>query len=230
MCLPPWAVAATPNAQAEKLADPTLRARAYEAMVENGVDYAAIEIASSPAHPEWHGKSVAWLAEEAGKEVRDWTLRALSEGNLISAAHYALSEADVERVLADPRVMIGSDAVATAPTGILRHERPHPRSYGTFVRVLTRYVQERGILSLPEAIRRMTSLPAHRLGWRERGQLAVGNYADIVVFAPENLTENTTFAAPHALAGGIEQVWVNGTLAWQDGHPTGSRTGRVLRS
>jgi N-acyl-D-amino-acid deacylase len=211
-----------------KLSDAATRAGVRAAM--EGVDYAAVEIASCPSHPEYQGHAVAELAAAAGRDPRDWVLDLLSaERGFVSAAHFALSEADVERVLADPRVMIGSDAVAMSPAGPLSHDRTHPRSYGTFARVLERYVREKGLLPLPEAIRRMTSLPARRLGWNDRGRIAPGAAADITVFDPDGVRETATFRAPHALAAGVRHVLVAGTIAVADGVATGARAGRVLR-
>jgi N-acyl-D-aspartate/D-glutamate deacylase len=230
VALPPWAVAGTPEALAERLADPHLRERARTAMADNGVDYAMVEIAHSPAHPEYSGRTVAALAEERGQDPRDFVLDLLSEGEgWVSAAHFALSEEDVERVLSDPRVMIGSDAVASAPLGANASDRPHPRTYGTFARVLSRYVREKGVLTLEEAIRRMTTLPASRLGWADRGRLAPGAVADILVFDPAAVGDAATFDAPHVFPTGIRYVLVGGTVALEDGRATGSRTGRVLR-
>src|SRR5262249_12560518 len=147
----------------------------------------------------------------------------------VSAVHFAMSEADIERVMRDPRVMIGSDAVAISPTGSATEDKPHPRSYGTFARIFSRYVREKGVLTWEEAIRRMTSLPAHRLGWSDRGRIAVGAVADIAVFNPQTVADAATFAASHQLAVGVEYVFVAGTLTFSGGIPTGARPGRVLR-
>lgn len=235
IALPPWANAGTPEALAEKLADPALRARAREAMGElvasGGIAWDAVEMASCPGHKDYVGQSVAALAQAQNQDPRDFLLELLSEGKgWISAAHFAMSEADVERILSDPRVMIGSDSVAMNPLAeASQAHRPHPRSYGTFARVLERYVREKGTLTLPEAIRRMTSLPAQRLGWSDRGRIAVGAIADLVVLDPPAITETATFLAPHSLALGIESVLVAGQLTWQNGHPTGARAGKTLR-
>ncbi len=228
IALPPWAVAGTPQALAEKLSDPDTRARARAAM--DGVSWGAVEIASSPRHREQQGRTVAELASDAGLDPRDWVLNLLSEGDAwVSAAHFALSEDDVERVMRDGRVAIGSDAVAISPTGIAAADRPHPRSYGAFARVLGRYVRERGVLTWEEAVRRMTTLPARRLRWSDRGKIAPGYVADITVFDGDTIVDAATFAAPHAPAVGVRYVLVNGVPAVEDGRATGSRSGRVIR-
>lgn len=235
IALPPWANAGTPEALAQKLADTALRTKAREAMGElvalGGISWDAVEIASCPEHDSFVGQSIAQLAAQAQQDPRDFVLDLLAEGTgWISAAHFAMSEADVERILSDPRVMIGSDSVAMNPLAeTSQAHRPHPRSYGTFARIFERYVREKGVLSLPEAIRRMTSLPAQRLGWSDRGRVAVGAVADLVVLDPAALHETATFIAPHSLAVGVESVLIAGQLAWHDGQPTGTRAGKTLR-
>ena len=226
--LPAWAMAGTPEALAEKLADPDQRDRARAFMAD--IDFGAVEIASYPPRREFQGRTVAELAAAEGKEPRDWVLDLFAEGAAFaSAVHHALSETDVDRVLRDGRVMIGSDAVSTSPTGPAAADKVHPRSYGAFARVLARYVRERGLLSWEEAVRRMTGLPALRLGLTDRGRLAPGARADIAVFDPETVADVATFADPHRLAVGVEHVLVAGTLAVTNGLPTGARAGRVLR-
>lgn len=228
IALPPWAAMGTAQAMAEQLADPERRARVRDAMTP--VDWAAVEVASYPQRREWQGSSLSELAAREGKDPRDLVLEILATAEtFVSAAHFALSESDVERVMTDRRVMIGSDAVAISPTGPASDDRPHPRSYGTFARVLGRYVRDQGLLAWSEAIRKMTSLPASRLGWPDRGRVAVGAVADLVAFDPLRITDAATFAAPHALALGVEYVAVGGALAIDRGAPTGSRTGKVLR-
>lgn len=228
IALPPWAVGGTPQAIAERLRDPQTRSLVRAEMPS--VDWTAVEIANSAVHREYQGVSIAALADAAGKDPQDWTLDLLAEGTgWVSAAYFALSEADVERVMSDPRVMIGSDAVASTIDGPMSAERPHPRTYGTFARVLSRYVREKGILTWPEAIRRMTSLPAQRLNWPDRGRLAPTCHADIVLLNPATIADVATFAAPHAYAQGVHSVLVSGTLAWSNGAPTVTRSGKVLR-
>ena len=104
----------------------------------------------------------------------------------------------------------------------------HPRGAGTFPRVLGLYVREKKWITLPEAIRKMTSLPAERLTWKDRGVIRQGAYADLVLFNPKTVIDRSTFKQPFELATGIEKVWVNGTLIWSDAKPTGAKPGRVL--
>jgi N-acyl-D-amino-acid deacylase len=187
-------------------------------------------VGQNAPHPEYIGRTIAEIAATEGRDPRDVVLDLLSDTeSWISAVHFALSEDDVRRVLSDPRVMVGSDGVATVPSGPSSADQPHPRTYGTFARVLSHYVRETGLLTWPEAIRRMTSLPAQRLGWTDRGRLAPGGIADIVILDPATVADTATFTAPHSLAVGIDTVLVAGTIAFTEGHATTARAGRVMR-
>jgi N-acyl-D-amino-acid deacylase len=125
--------------------------------------------------------------------------------------------------------MIGSDGSALAPYGELGEGKPHPRSYGTFARVLGEYTRERRLLSLPQAVHKMTGLPARRLGLKDRGVIRVGARADLVVFDPKRVADEATYEDPHRYPTGIEHVLVNGRWVIRDGQHTGSLPGRVLR-
>lgn len=227
IALPAWAVGGTPAAMAERLSDPEVRART-RAEMGAGLDWRDVAIAACPPHPGYPGKSVQSLAEGLGVDPRDFVLDLLSEGEAwISAAHFAMSEDDVRAVLADPMVCIGSDGVAQAPS--LDSDLTHPRTYGAFARILSKYVREEALLSLPEAVRRMTGLPAKRLGWTERGRIFPGCYADIAVLDPFAVRETATYLEPHALATGIERVWVSGGLTFENCAATGARAGKILK-
>ena len=137
---------------------------------------------------------------------------------------HAMAEEDVERILASPFTMVASDGEIP----IFGEGKPHPRSYGTFARVLAVYVREKGLLTLEEAVRKMTSLPATRVGLSDRGLLRPGMKADLVVFDPVAIRDHATFEKPHAYATGISVVVVNGILVVEEGRITGVRPGRVL--
>ena len=199
-------------------------------MAQSAVDFSLVQISNCPAHREYQGRTVTDIAADEGKDVCDLILDILAEAEgWVSAAHFALSEDDVTQILRDNRVMIGSDGVATSPTATGTSDRPHPRAYGSFARIFGRYVREQGVLTWAEAIRRMTALPAKRIGLVERGVLEAGAIADIAVFDPVTVGDAATFDAPHAYARGIELVFVGGSLAVRDGVLTGVRTGSVLR-
>ena len=138
---------------------------------------------------------------------------------------FSMADADLERIMAYPNNMIASDAgIAVMGSGV-----PHPRAYGTNARVLGRYVREKKIISLQEAIRRMTSLPARKFGLRDRGLILEGLAADLVVFDPATISDQATFSKPHQYASGIKMVLVNGTVAAREGKHTGTRSGKTLR-
>src|SRR5947207_2630365 len=141
---------------------------------------------------------------------------------------FQLDEADLRRALAHPAVMIGSDGSALAPYGALGAGKPHPRSYGTFPRVLGEYAREQRILGLPEAVHKMTGLPAKRLRLRDRGVIRVGAKADLVVFDPRRIADQATYDEPHRYPVGIEHVVVNGSIVVKDGAHTGSLPGKLL--
>ena len=131
--------------------------------------------------------------------------------------------------MAQPWVSFGSDEEASATAGVFLLSNNHPRAFGTFARVLGKYSRDEGIIPLEEAIRRMTSLPAANIQIRNRGRLAEGYFADIVVFDPATVSDHATFPEPHQYATGIEQVFVNGEQVLRDGQHTGATPGRVVR-
>jgi N-acyl-D-amino-acid deacylase len=147
-------------------------------------------------------------------------LLAMPDGPRASIVARGMSEADVEALIRWPFASICSDG---ASTGL------HPRGFGSFPRVLGTYVREKKLLSLEEAVRKMTSLPAHSLGLRDRGAIRTGYFADLVLFDPETVADRATFESPQAQSVGIRSVWVNGQVVFQDGAPTGRYPGRALR-
>jgi len=147
----------------------------------------------------------------------------------VFTAFHSMSEDNLRMQLAVPWVGVCSDAASIAPVGRSLDSPTHPRAYGSFARVLGHYTRELGVLTLPEAIRRMTSLPASTFGLTDRGVLEPGHAADLVVLDPERVADRATFAEPHQLSVGVRDVLVNGVLALRDGEPTGARPGRALR-
>jgi N-acyl-D-amino-acid deacylase len=157
-------------------------------------------------------------------------LRILKEDPHTSAAFLELSEANLRAFLSEPVTAIGSDASNRSVTGPLAGDRPHPRAFGTFPRILARYARQGGIFSLEEAVRRMTSLSADRVGIRDRGRIRIGAKADLVAISPGEIADTATFARPRSFPRGIAHVWVNGDQVVADGMETGARPGRVLKS
>jgi len=140
---------------------------------------------------------------------------------------HGMHEDDIRTILQRPGVFVASDALAVSPQGPLGRYAVHPRYYGTFARVLGRYVREERLLTLEAAVRKMTALPAVRFGLVGRGTIAEGAAADLVVFDPDRIADRSTYERPHAFAEGVELVVVNGQVAW-DGSP-GDRAGRAIR-
>lgn len=234
--LPDWATEGGPDAIVDRLTNPTLREQIKAEVLVLHPDctepahWQRVVIAVARNNRDLQGKSILQIAQERGVHPLDCVLDILvEEHTFVSAARFTLSEEDVQTVLRYPLTMIGSDAIATAPLGKMSVDRVHPRNYGTFPRVLGRYVRELRLLSLPEAVHKMTGLPAHRLGLRDRGILREGAVADITVFNPLTVQDRATFEEPHQLPLGIEYVVVSGKITLQQGVPTGVLAGRVLK-
>jgi N-acyl-D-amino-acid deacylase len=192
-------------------------ARTREAPPENVV------VSSVRDKPEYEGKTLAEIAEMLGVSPDEATQRVLEADPSAVAVFFMMDEADVRRVLAHSLCMIGSDGIPS-PTG-----KPHPRLYGTFPRVLGRYVREERLFSLEEGARKMTSLPARRMNLANRGELREGFAADIVVFNRETIADRATYEEPRQFPTGIEYVIVNGEVAAEQGMQTAARAGQLLR-
>ncbi|RMF09126.1 MAG: D-aminoacylase [Candidatus Neomarinimicrobiota bacterium] len=176
------------------------------------------------------GKSIAQIAAERKQSPEDVVKTLLLEERLhVGVVGFAMKEENLEKVLQAPFVMIGSDGNAVAPYGVLGQGKPHPRFYGTFPRVLGRYVREKQVLSLPAAIQKMTSLPARKLGLNDRGEIAIGKKADLVLFDPATVRDQATYTDPHRYPVGIPTVIVNGQLTLHNGRHTGVLAGEILR-
>jgi len=180
-------------------------------------------IASFKPNPSYAGHSLADLAKSNKLSAVEMYIRIIREGDAANVEAdvigHSMIESDVKAFYQQPWVMVASDG------GI---GMPHPRGAGTFPRVLGRLVREKHWLTLPEAIRKMTSLPAGRLGWTDRGVLREGAYADLALFDPATVLDRSTFEKPQELPVGIEKVWVSGRLVWDSGKATGARPGVVI--
>jgi N-acyl-D-aspartate/D-glutamate deacylase len=176
------------------------------------------------------GRSLADIAAEWGVPPIEAALDLLDRDEArTEVIRFAMCEEDVELVMRHPMVMVASDASALATSGPLSEGRPHPRGFGTFARVLGRYVRERGVLTLEEAVRKMTLLPARRIGLHDRGAIEPGRKADLVLFDAQTIEDQATYQDPVQPAAGIAGVWVNGVRTVRDGALTGALPGRVLR-
>ncbi len=177
-----------------------------------------VRITWSRPHPEYNGKDLAEVSQKMGLSVEETVSRLLPAG----AIYFSMHEDDVQRILGFDETMIGSD-------GLPHDARPHPRLWGSFPRVLGHYSRGLGLFPLETAVWKMTGLTAANFGLSDRGVIRPGAFADLTVFDPDTVGDAATFEDPERPSTGIEQVWVNGSLAWSDGAATGARTGRVLR-
>jgi N-acyl-D-amino-acid deacylase len=235
--LPDWALEGGIDAMLKRLTDPRERARIREDVeapdtgqsIVARVGWDNIMVASCPRRPDAEGRRVADIAAARGMDPLDAAMELIvDEGGKGHMILFQLDEGDLRRALVHPRVMIGSDGSALAPSGEMSGGTPHPRSYGTFPRVLGVYTREERLLALSHAVHKMTGLPASRLGLRDRGVLRVGARADIVVFDARRVADVATYESPHRYPDGIEYVIVNGRLVIKGGQHTGSLPGRVL--
>ena len=232
--VPQWAQAGGTAELIVRLRDPETRRRVREEIVyriehdRGGGDPANIVIGLCAWDRSLEGRSLADILAGRGIEVTlgnaaDLVMDIIERGGA-RAIYHAMDEADVERIMRHPVTAIGSDGGVS----VFGASMPHPREYGTFARVLGRYVRERGVLSLEEAVRKMSGATAHRLGLQDRGVLREGHFADIAVFDPDRVIDRATFAEPHQYAEGFEYVLVNGAVVVDGGEHTGARPGRVL--
>jgi N-acyl-D-amino-acid deacylase len=176
------------------------------------------------------GKTLQEVADERDADPAETAIDlVIEDDSRVDAVYFFMSEDNVRRKLAKPWVSFGSDAGAPAAEGVFMNTNPHPRAYGNFSRILGKYVRDEKIITLQEAIRRMTSLPAYNIGIVERGQLSAGYYADVVVFDPEKIADQATFEEPHQYATGVWHVFVNGEQVLKNGRHTGATPGRVVR-
>ena len=240
--VPPWAHEGGTARLIERLKDPTVRARIREEMEtkRDGWDNEWLAVAgpadilvSSVGHAELRplqGQSIEAIARARGREPIEALLDILVEdGALARVAAFGMQERDVVVGLRAPWVSICNDSAGTSPQGVLGLEHPHPRAYGTFPRILRRYVRETHELSLEEAIRKFSALPAARLHLSDRGVLKAGLAADIVIFDEHEIADRATYAEPNQLSVGMRYVFVNGVAVIADGHETLRLPGRVLR-
>jgi N-acyl-D-amino-acid deacylase len=220
-----------------RLRDPAARLRIrreVEAQVKDepgGWDRVVVSrVRTQKNRPAAVGRSLVEIGGAWGLDPVDAYLRLLEEEETaVSFVGHAMSPQNVERLLRHPLVMVGSDGSSMAPVGKAAEARPHPRSYGTFARVLGFYARERGAFDLPTAVRKMTSLPADQIGLADRGRVARGKKADLVAFDAAKVRDTATFDDPHRFPEGISLVVVNGVPVVERGAHTGARPGRVLR-
>lgn len=232
--LPQWSQAGGQKALLERLGAPDQRVRIKTVIAERirtdrgGGDSKNIQIASCSFDPSLAGKSLAEVTAARGRPVTienaaETAMELVSKGSC-SAIYHAMSEQDLERILRHPQTMIASDGGIP----VFGEEVPHPRNYGAFARIVARYVRDKKVITLEEAVRKMSSQPAGRFRIMDRGLLRAGMKADIAVFDPARVQDKAEFGKPHQYAEGFVHVLLNGEFVLQDGRMTGTRSGRVL--
>ena len=235
--VPQWAQEGGRETMLKGLRDENTRGKVLAAITtaietdRGGGDPANVVLAACEWDPSLAGKSLAQVLRDRGRPVTipraaELVVEIVEKGNC-RAVYHAINEDDLVRIMRHPATMIASDAAPGIPT--FGKDVPHPRAYGTFARVLGVYVREKKVLTLEEAVRKMSAFPAQRLGLASRGLIRPGMKADVVVFNPATVKDLATFEKPHQYAEGISAVIVNGQLALADGKMTGARAGRALK-
>jgi dihydroorotase/N-acyl-D-amino-acid deacylase len=240
--VPPWAHDGGDAKLIDRLKDPAARARIRKDMETpskkwdnewdeiSGPQDVMITVVQNPAIRKFQGKRLTEVAQAMNKDPMDALFDLLIEDNAFTeCAVFGMSEPDVVLALQQPWVSVDNDSSGTSPEGILGEEHPHPRAYGTFPRILRKYVREEKKLTLEDAIRKFSALPAQRMRLIDRGVLKKGMWADVVVFDPETVRDSATFDDPNRLSDGMQYVLVNGVPVIENGKMTGALPGKVLR-
>ncbi|UPT61964.1 MAG: D-aminoacylase [Hyphomonadaceae bacterium JAD_PAG50586_4] len=240
--MPPWVQEGGHDAWVARLRDPQIRARVLAEMRAPTTDWESLyQLAGSaenviligfknPALRIHTGQTLAQVAAARGASPEDTIIDlVIEDDHRVDTAYVLMSEENIERNLRWHHTMIGSDEGSYTPEEPFTQFNPHPRAYGSFARFLGYYVRERRVMPLEQAIQRLTSMPAQSIAISERGSLREGYYADVVVFDPATIADHATFAAPHAYATGVRDVFVNGEQVLRDGEHTGAMPGRVVR-
>ena len=238
--MPPWVQEGGLKRWIERLKDPAIRERVAAEMRNPSTTWENLQQKAgakgtlllgfkTAALKPLTGKTLDEVARIRGVTPEEAAMQLVVEdGTRIEVAYFLMSEDNVRREVALPWVSFGSDEEAPAPEGAFLLSNSHPRAYGNFVRVLAKYVRDDKALTLEEAIRKLTSFPVETLSIPQRGRLAKGYFADVVVFDPATVQDHATYEKPHQLATGVENVWINGVRALQDGEATRAPSGRVI--
>jgi N-acyl-D-amino-acid deacylase len=240
--MPPWVQEGGNAAWFARLRDPAVRKRVAAEMraastdwenlmrAAGGAENMLIVVLRKPELKKYIGKTLAEIAAARGTSPEEAAMDLVAEDETrVGTVYFLMSEDEVRRKVALPYMSFGSDGAALSAEGIFLKSGAHPRAYGNFARVLGRYVRDEKLVTIQDAVRRMTSHPAAVLGLPDRGRLKAGYLADVVVFDPAKIQDHATFVKPHQYATGVSQVVVNGVLALENGEPTVARPGRFVR-
>lgn len=239
--MPPWVQEGGFKEWKARLQDPSIREQVRREMRKPSSDWENLLLAvespdkillgyfKSEKLKSLEGMTLAEVAKMRGSSIEDTAMDlVIEDDSRVGAAYFLMSEENITRQIQLPWVSFGSDAASQKPAGVFSKSNPHPRSYGNFSRLLGRYVREKKLISLQEAIRRLTSFPADNLGLKNRGRITPGYYADVVVFDPSKIIDHATYEQPHQYSTGISHVLVNGVSVLMDGEHTGKTPGRAL--
>lgn len=239
--MPPWVQEGGYQAWADRLQEPAIREQVKAEMLETDTEWSNLMGAAGPEgtllvgfrNPDlrpYLGRTLAEVAQERGTDPQETAMDlVIEDGSRVQVVYFLMSEENVKRGMALPWMSFGSDARSMAPEGVFTLSSTHPRAYGNFARLLGKYVREEQVIPLEEAIYKLTSLPATNLGLKQRGLLAPGYFADVVIFDPETIADHATYDDPHQYATGVSEVLVNGTLVLANGEHTGATPGQVVR-
>ena len=240
--MPPWVQEGGHRAWVARLKDPKIKRRVFKEMTTPTKEWENLYLlAGTPENillvgfknrrlGHLTGKTLAEVAKMRGKSPAETAIDlVIEDDSRVGTIYFLMSEENVKRQIKLPWVSFCSDEGSFAPEGVFLRSNPHPRAYGSFARLLGKYVRQEKVITLTEAIRRLTSLPAENLKLDRRGKLKKGYYADVVVFDPETIIDHATFEKPHQYATGMVHVFVNGTQVLKDGKHTGAKPGRVVR-
>jgi N-acyl-D-amino-acid deacylase len=239
--LPPWALDGGYEALFKRLQDPATRRKIADAARQPTNDWENLYLAAgSPERvllvgfkseklKPLTGKTLAEVARMRGRDPVETIMDLMLEDrSRVDTIYFLMSEENIKKQLLKPWVSLGSDEASQAPEGVFLKSNPHPRAYGNFARLLGKYVREEKVISLAEAVRRLSGLPATNLGLDHRGYVRGGMYADLAIFDPAAIADRATFEKPHQYAVGMRHVFVNGVQVLKDGEHTGAKPGRAL--
>ena len=239
--MPPWVQEGGHKAWVNRLKDAEVRKKVKQQMVTPSNDWENLFLAAGPekmllvgfkseALKPLTGKTLSEVAEMRGTSPAETAMNlVIEDDSRVGTVYFLMSEENIKKKIAIPWVAFDSDAGSLAPYGVFLKQNPHPRAYGSFARLLGKYVRDEKIILLEEAIRRLTSFSAENLGLKRRGFLKPGYFADIVIFDPESIQDHATFEKPHQYSTGVHHVFVNGTQVLKEGEHTGAKPGRVVR-
>ena len=239
--MPPWVQEGGYDAWADRLRDPSIRARVVREMVEPTNEWENLMLGAGPEGTllvgfvnedlrGYTGRTLAEVAAERGTTPQETAMDlVIEDGSRVQVVYFLMSEDNVKRQIAIPWVAFDSDAASMTTEPPFTNTSTHPRAYGNFARLLGKYVREEGVIPLEEAVRKLTSFPAGNLGITDRGMLEEGYFADVVVFDPDEIADRATYEDPHQYSVGVVHVFVNGTQVLEDGEHTGATPGRVVR-